>query len=351
MERVRRRPGHGLSADRVLSSLSPVTPEYVRWWARRAHGSPLYRSLAISVADDPDLMRVIRQICHHPPPNILFGAVQYLLMSGAQSPLADHYPSLTADPKPPDGAAVHFKEFVLDHEEQIVEIGRQRYTQTNECKRCVALLPGIWATGLDRFHLVEIGASAGLNLAIDAYRYKWGAVEWGPDSPVILETESRGGRVRPHAIDILTRTGLDLDPVDVTDPEDRDWLVALIWPEHNERRARLERALDLVSEVPVDMIEGDATETLPETLTRLPAGEPVVIMNSMSLMQFEPRQRESLYRSMEEESGQRPLRRVSFELLAAGDEWVTVAADQGRGLAQIGQAHPHGEWIDLYARP
>lgn len=334
-----------------MSGLGPVTSDYVRWWARRAHGSPLYRSLANTVADDPDLMRVIRRIEHHPPPNILFGAVQYLLTSEAQSPLRDHYPSLTEYPKPAEEAAMPFKEFVLDHEEEIVEMGRSRYTQTNECKRCVALLPAIWATALDRFHLVEIGASAGLNLAIDSYRYKWGDVEWGPDSPVTLDTESRGGRVRPRPIDILTRTGLDLDPVDVADPEDRDWLVALIWPEHNERRARLERALDVASKVPIEMIEGDATETLPETLSRLPAGEPVVIMNSMSLMQFEPHQRESIYRSMERESERRPLRRVSFELLAAGDEWVTVAADHGRGLAQIGQAHPHGEWIDLYARP
>ncbi len=68
-------------------------------------------------------------------------------------------------------------------------------------------------------------------------------------------------------------------------------------------------------------------------------------------MQFDRTQRETLYSSMAEEGERRPLSRVSFEVLAAGDEWVTLSVDRGAGLAQIGQAHPHGEWIELYARP
>lgn len=297
-------------------------------------------------------MGVIRQIQNWPPTNLLFASVHYLLMQGLDTPLRGYYASLVPDPKPPEGATGPFKEFVEEHEEWIVDNSNRRYTQTNEAKRCSALLPAIWATGLPRFHLVEIGASAGLNLAMDHYRYRWGDVEWGPSgSPVLLEAVSRGGRVRPGPTEILSRTGLDLNPIDLDDSEERSWLVALIWPEHIERRTRLEKAIEQVKRVPMSMVGGDATETLPGVLDSIPGEDPVVVMNSMALMQFGRGQRESLYASIEEARSFRTVRRVSFEILAAGDEWVTVAADSGRGLAQIGQAHPHGEWIELYARP
>ena len=297
-------------------------------------------------------MGLMRRIEHWPPTNLVFASVHYLLMQGYETPLSGYYASLVSEPGPPEEAIGPFEEFVMEHEEWIVENSNRRYTQTNEAKRCAALLPAVWETGLERFHLVEIGASAGLNLALDGYRYRWGEVEWGPPgSPVLLEAESRGGRVRPRQVEILSRVGLDLNPIDLDDPDERDWLLALIWPEHTERRVRLEMAMELAKDVPMRMVEGDATETLPGVLSSLPGGDPVVVMNSMALMQFGRAQRESLYRTIEDAGSARPVRRVSFEILAAGDEWVTLAADSGRGLAQIGQAHPHGEWIELYARP
>ena len=335
-----------------MSGREPASPDYVRSWSRRAHGSPLYRLLGEHVADSQELMDLVRRIEHWPPTNLLFASVHYLLMRGSESPLRQYYASIVDDPGPPEEAIGPFEDFALRHEEWIVENSNRRYTQTNESKRCVALLPAIWETGLQRFHLVEIGASAGLNLAMDRYHYRWDEVEWGPSgSPVILDANSRGGRVRPRQVEILSRTGLDLNPIDLDDPDERDWLLALIWPEHTERRSRLEKAMGLAKDVPMRMVAGDATETLPGVLSSLSEGDPVVVMNSMALMQFGRSQRESLYRAIEEEGSARPVRRVSFEILAAGDEWVTLAADSGRGLAQIGQAHPHGEWIELYARP
>ena len=329
-----------------------VTPDQLKHWGKRAHGSPLYHSLANSIADDPELMDVIRKIDHRPQPNLLFGAVQFLLMRGQESVLTEHYASLVDHPRPPEEAGRPFKQFVLDNEQWIVDIANTRYTQTNEIKRCAALLPAVWETGLESFHLIEIGASAGLNLAMDLYRYRWSEVEWGPgDSSVLLDAGSRGGRVNPRGFLAMSRTGLDLNPIDVDDEDDRDWLMALIWPEHHDRRARLRSALEIVATVPIEMVPGDASETLIDVVTSLPAGDPVIVMNSMVLIQFDRAQREALYEAVEVSSQDRILRRVSFEFLAAGDDWVTISADQGRGLAQIGKAHPHGEWIELYARP
>lgn len=323
----------------------------MREWGRHAHGSPLYQRLVELVASDDELLRVINRIEHRPPPNMLFAAVQYLLMRSPESPLRHFYPNLSDEPRPVGEVDSAFKEFVLLNEDQIAQLGHTRYTQTNECKRCIALLPAVWFTGLERFHLVEVGASAGLNLAMDHYSYRWGDVDWGGDSSVRLVADSRGGRVRPAGIEIASRTGLDLSPVDPADPEDRDWLLALIWPEHHARRERLEKALSLASGVSMELRAGSALDTLPGVLEGLPADEPAVVVNSMALIQFTRPDREELRGIIERAGRRRPVRRVSFEFLAAGDEWVTVAADAGRGLAQVGRAHPHGEWLELYARP
>jgi hypothetical protein len=49
----------------------------------------------------------------------------------------------------------------------------------------------------------------------------------------------------------------------------------------------------------------------------------------------------------------RPVHRVSLELLANADEWARVSVADHGALVQIGQAHPHGEWVELWdqARP
>ncbi len=328
-----------------------MTPEQVQSWARHTHGSALYARLAGVIADSPELMRVLNQIPNRPRPNVLLAVVHYLLMDGLGPELARFYPSLTDEPLHPEGVGPFFTEFVLDNEPVIVALAATRYTQTNECRRCVALLPAIWASGFDRFHLIDIGTSAGLNLAVDRYRYRWDGLQWGPVAGVTLETELRGRPPNPRAIEVLTRTGLDLKPVDPTDQRERRWLDALIWPEHSERRARLRAALDVVSSVDTRLVAGSATETLGPTLDTLPPGEPAVVMHSFVFNQLTGGQREVVSSLLAKAGERRPLHRVSFELLDDNDEWARLGVDDGSGLVEIGQGHPHGEWLELYALP
>lgn len=329
----------------------PVTAEYMRDWARHAHGSPLYAELCEVVARSPEMLRIVSRIENRPPPNVFFAAVHYLLMKGGDSDLARFYPSLVDDPLSPEHVGGPFREFVTAREETIVELGRTRFTQTNECRRCVALLPAIWATGFSRFHLIDVGASAGLNLHVDRYRYRWDGVEWGVDSAVYLETESRGKAPVPADIEVMSRTGLDLNPIDPNDPEDRLWLEALVWPEHGERRQRLQTALEMASEVPVDMVTGSALDTLGPVLDGLPAGEPAMVMNSFTLNQFTPEERGQFARILAHARERRPVARVFFEHMRSEDAWHTIGIDMAPGEAVLGQGHPHGEWVEFYARP
>ena len=91
--------------------------------------------------------------------------------------MAGYYPSLAEPAAPPTDAFPAFRQFCLGHADLIVEIIGTRSVNTNEVGRCAVLrlgyaeiaqmFPGV------AFTLVEIGASAGLNLFWDNYRYEY----------------------------------------------------------------------------------------------------------------------------------------------------------------------------------
>lgn len=350
MERIRRFPGDGLSENRILTRPS-LTPDQIQKYARYLDTSPLYANLVDVIAADQLLVDILNSIEHEPRANILFAGVQYLMACQGGGDLERFYPNLTDCPLDREGVAGPFTDFVLEHADELVEIGRTRYTQTNESRRCVALLPAVWATPANRFHLVDFGTSAGLNLQLDKYHYTWGDVTWGADSPVALRTESRGVRVVPRPIEVLSRVGLDLNPIDPADPDARRWLEALVWPEHADRRRRLIAALAIAAANPPELIGGDALATLGPTLERLPGREPVIVMNSFILSQFAPEDRKRFSGIVAAVGDDRPVYRISMEWLDSDADAAWLEVDDGSGLARIGAAQPHGEWLELYARP
>ena len=99
-----------------------------------------------------------------------------------------------------------------------------RRTQTNETARCAGLLPAFAAVADGRpLALIEIGASAGLNLRWDHYAYDYGGRAAGvPSSPLTIACELRGPHVPPlDPPPVAWRAGIDLSPVDASDPPTR----------------------------------------------------------------------------------------------------------------------------------
>ena len=93
-------------------------------------------------------------------------------------PLARFYKSLGGSYAVSDDPMPDFRSFCLQQVEHIRELIAFRLVQTNEVSRCAGLAPVLVAASKELsgrpLYLVDIGASAGLNLFWDCYGYKYG---------------------------------------------------------------------------------------------------------------------------------------------------------------------------------
>ncbi len=220
--------------------------------------------------------------------------MHYLLLTGANDRLAEFYPSLTPSPRPPNEAFPSFRAFCLDRRPAIESLLRTRRVQTNEVGRCAYLYPAFALVAeLSRRPLVivELGASAGLNLMWDQYRYEYERdASCGPsDATVVIRSTFRGDR-RPRlperAPAVLGRVGVDLAPIDVRDEDQTSWLRALVWPEHRERAALLASALALAQRTPPRVVRGDALACLPELLREARRDAAVCVTHTHPLVEL-----------------------------------------------------------------
>ncbi|MPZ59986.1 MAG: DUF2332 family protein [Propionibacteriales bacterium] len=237
-------------------------------------GSPMYAALltriAEDVADDGVCARVLRGHEHDPGPSALglrlLGAVHRLVLSGEASGLARFYPSMGGS-WALDAAWPHVLE-TLDSRGDDVRRFLGLPPQTNEVGRAAALMGGLQALTAARrmpIRLVELGASAGLNLLFDRYRFLGGEGDSvGPDdSPVVLDGASRGVHPAPGVRpEIRERCGCDVAPVDPTSEEGRLRVLSYVWPDQAERVERLRGALAIAGEEPVRVVTCTGSEAL-----------------------------------------------------------------------------------------
>lgn len=325
--------------------------------------SPLYEHLSLRIADDPELRRLAADSREEQPaPMALLAAVQYLLFEQPDHRLAAFYPSVDGETRPVDDTTYPaFKTFCDAYEAEIRDLLSTRRVQTNTVRRSACLLPAFEyvSRAVDRapLGLVEIGSSAGLNLLWDRYGYQYDGRTVGDEtSPVHIECEPRGG-IEPPLPDgmppVGSRRGVDLHPLDVTDTEDRQWLDALIWPEHKSRRANVRQAAGIAAEQPPSIHEGDVLEILGDVVDRVPADQPVCLYNSYVLYQLSDSQRADLYDLVSSLGVDRDIYWLSCEWamdIAAPTITLYRYEDGVHSAELLARFHGHGEWLDWLQR-
>lgn len=279
-------------------------------------GSPLYSALCLAGAESPEAIGIAAhamtgaQLVFH-----MLTAIHYMLLAEPDHPLGRYFETIAETPLPPEDAGTDFLAFCHEQRETIIETLHTSTVQTTFVDRCITMLPALaWVadrTG-EPLHLIEIGCSAGVLLTFDKYAY---AINGGPqfgnaDAPLTLAGEILGDP--PLRIPrIASRTGLDLNPLDVRSERDRRWLNAQIFPEYRQQREQLNVAFDVVADTPITMIAGDALVTLPAILAE--TGDPVCIFHSVCLSYWTDEARNRLNDMLIAASRDRTLYRIGSE--------------------------------------
>jgi hypothetical protein len=349
--------------DNPDSSPSPVdrAAESFRYYASTVYPgrSPLYVSLAMRVAEDPELLTIAAKAGEkNALPNLFFSAVHLLLLKGEHHQLAAFYPSLNNNSKHYDLAYPYFRNFVLEHRSEIDEIITTRFVQTNEVGRCAVLVPGFELVARQTKNrllaLIEIGSSAGLTLLWDRYHYQYREdMKCGdPKSPVQVECLLHGEKRPPvpnRFPEIVSRLGVDLNPVDIDDPENVQWLRALVWPEHQKRAHQLELAIQMARHDPPQIVRGDALELLPSLIDRVRDDAQLCVFHSFSLSLANGKPREKLEQMLAEASEERDLFHISLEWPKNLEAPLLTLASLKNGENRekvLARCNAHGEWLE-----
>lgn len=355
-----------------MTNALSLKPDYWRYFGREAAKGgdcPLYELLAEAVADDPDMQAVtVTAQPGQPPANMLFAAVHFALLSGANHPLRLYYghllkPGESEAPVTPAAYDV-FRDFVFTHRAVIDPLIATRVTNTNEVRRSTFLRAGyaqIAAETGKPLSIIEMGPSAGLNLNWDRYAYAYrladgGVLRGGSASALELDCEVRGAPppVPETPPAVISRVGLELNPVDLSTEADRRWLVALLWPSQPDRMKRLAAALEIAAKHKPPIIAGDALKNIGPQLAAIPPQAAAVITHSLVIYQWTEAMRTELNDLLLVASRHRPIHRLSAEFKVEGESWdYPLRLDVYDGGAQetriLAGVHHHGSWIDWSA--
>ena len=247
------------------------------------------------------LLKAARSRASFDVPMLLLAGLHREVLSGATETieLARFFPTVGGDREPDDNRlASALGAAILGCRARLADFLQQATVQTNETARGLCwLLPAYW-TNWPEIHLVDLGASAGLNLIADQRQYLLtgpdkgrpslllGAV--GPEDFTVV-CEGVPCPLVPHPLPvILTRTGCDLAPVLRDSFEAEQTLAAFVWGDQPRRMTSLRRGIEILHRVnqgpaPVRLHSADLPANLPHFLDdhcRWPDQAPLLLTNT-----------------------------------------------------------------------
>ncbi|HXA56578.1 MAG TPA: DUF2332 domain-containing protein [Candidatus Acidoferrum sp.] len=250
------------------------------------HHGPIFELLEPHAADDESSVLALR----------LMGAVHRLVLEKRAPELAAFYPSVGGRASPDAWPA--FVRTVESHRDEARNL-IERPLQTNEVGRSGSLLGGFGLLASRTampLRLLEVGASAGLNLRWDRYRYDWGTGAWGdPDSTVrFKDVFTTDAPSIPPSIEVVARAGCDLSPIDASSTEGRLTLLSYVWADQTDRIRQLDAAIGMAAAVPCVVERASGADWLRTQLAAPATGVTTVIFHSVVWQYISPQEQEKI---------------------------------------------------------
>jgi hypothetical protein len=287
----------------------------------------------------------------------LMGGIHRLVLSNMADALAAHFPTVGGSPDD-QRLGDDFLDVVASNQSYLID-ALDVAPQTNEIGRSAALLPGLgYAMGEDRFplRLLEIGSSAGLNLLLDRYNYRSAGWDWDglPNAPTIDFDWTGSQPPLPAGLEVASRRGCDLAPLDAAAPTERIRLLSFVWADHVARFERMRGALALMAESGIHLDRADAAQWVAAKLgERVDDGTMTVLQHSVMWMYLPQETREAVLQAVQEAgmaaTRTRPFAHVRFEAAPGGYDAaghrLTVTRWPGGANHVLATGHAHGAWI------
>ncbi|GAB2569223.1 DUF2332 domain-containing protein [Microlunatus antarcticus] len=272
-----------------MTSASPdveVVARRYRGFAVATRGqSACFEAWSRGVADDPAMLAWLVDLPREKQqPNLVFAAARW---HGVPAP----------------GPYAALRDALLGDDGAIRGTILTRSTQTNEVGRLATLAPVLALLQEEAgrpLALLEVGASAGLCLYPDRYDYAWpplGALS-GSGGPVLTASAAGPLPVPGRPVEVAWRGGIDLAPVDVFDDRAVAWLETCVWPEQEERRARLRTAVAIARTDPPHLVPGDLFDLVHDQVLAAAGRGPVVVFHTAVALYLSRPQRETFVETM-----------------------------------------------------
>ncbi len=333
-----------------MGSARPLARVYRRFAeADHPDASPLYKRVALALSESDEALRAIESA---PPrkrkPAVILAALHDLALAGRAPALAAAYAAAAPAGDTPAAAAI---DTLLHMTDAVADIALRRPVRADETGRHAVLYPAIAEAarraGAKAVGLIDIGRSAALNLSVDrvGITYTNGPSLGDPSSPVQLSSRIAQHRPVPSQVipEVIARIGVDLDPIDVTDPDDARWLRACLPPDQPERLARLNAEMALAAAAPPQLQRGDPVDLLPDAIARVPKHALPVVTTTWALSQFSLQVRQRFLRHLGQAAAGRAVAWVSAEGVGVAPTIPTLGDRPASGHSIIGLA--------LFGRP
>ena len=252
----------------------------------------------------------------------------------------------------------------------------------NEVGRSADVLPALALIAAEDgrpLAVVDLGTGAGLGLHLDRYHYTYQAPDGSrscvgdPAAQVRLECAVRSGAPPvPARIPVIAdRVGVDVEPLDLTDPDVLAWLAACVPPEAGAV-TRFAAASALARATPTRTVRGNLLDVLPEVIASLPADALVCLVDTYVHVFLPPAElqrfdslltglgRDLEWVSIDPLVPLGPDARATVQGLEVPDAWVrenreggvsgvigrvSVRDGERRGTV-LGRAHPGAAWLE-----